>query len=247
MRIIIANDYNDMSKKAADIVAAQILLKPDSVLGLATGSTPVMTYKYLIKLFEEKTISFSDVITINLDEYIGLSKENPNSYHFFMNDNFFNYINIKPENIHIPDGTAVDLERECIEYENMIRKNNGIDLQILGIGNNGHIGFNEPDLKFEAVTHCIDLDEETIKANSRFFAREEGVPGRAITMGVKTIMNARKIILLANGSGKADTVFKAIHGKIDPTLPASILQLHPDVTFILDKEAAYYIQEADRN
>ena len=241
MRIIIANDYNDMSKKAANMAAAQILLKPNSVLGLATGSTPIMTYKYLIKLFNDETISFNDVITINLDEYIGLSKENPNSYHFFMHDNFFNHINVKPENIHIPDGTAEDLERECIEFENMIQNSNGIDLQILGIGNNGHIGFNEPDLKFEAVTHCIDLDEETIKANSRFFEKKEEVPRRAITMGVKTIMNARKIILLANGSGKAEIVFKSIHGKIDPTLPASILQLHPDVTFILDKEAAYYI------
>ncbi|MDR3601375.1 MAG: glucosamine-6-phosphate deaminase [Desulfosporosinus sp.] len=241
MRIIKARDYNDMSKKAANMIAAQILLKPNSVLGLATGSTPIMTYKYLIKLFEDETISFSDVKTINLDEYIGLNKENANSYYFFMCNNFFNFINIKPENVHIPDGTAEDLEKVCSDYETMIQENNGIDLQILGIGNNGHIGFNEPDLKFEAVTHCINLDEETIKANSRFFENEEEVPKKAITMGVKTIMNARKIILLANGSGKAETIFKSLYGKIDPALPASILQLHPDVTFILDKEAAYLL------
>ena len=238
MRIIIARNYQDMSKKTANMVAAQILLKPNSVLGLATGSTPVMAYQYLIKLFQDETISFRDVVTVNLDEYIGLSEKNTNSYHFFMQDMFFNHIDIKPENIHIPNGMAGDLERECMDYENLIRQNCGIDLQILGIGNNGHIGFNEPDLKFEAVTHCIDLDEETIKANSRFFEKEEEVPRRAITMGVKTIMNARKIILLANGKGKAETIFKAIHGKIDPGLPASILQLHPDVTFILDEEAA---------
>ncbi|MPW25610.1 glucosamine-6-phosphate deaminase [Alkalibaculum sp. M08DMB] len=241
MRIIIAKDYNDMSKKAANMVAAQILLKPNSVLGLATGSTPVMTYKYLIKLFQDETISFCHVVTVNLDEYIGLSKEHPNSYHFFMQDIFFNHVDIKLENIYIPDGMAMDLETECIEYENKIQKNKGIDLQILGIGSNGHIGFNEPDLKFEGITHCINLDDETIKANARFFEKEEEVPRRAITMGVKTIMNARKIILLANGSEKAKTVFNAIHGKIDPALPASILQLHPDVTFILDREAAYYI------
>ncbi|MFZ7131762.1 MAG: glucosamine-6-phosphate deaminase [Eubacteriales bacterium] len=241
MRIIIARDYCDMSKKAANMVAAQILLKPDSVLGLATGSTPVMTYKYLIKLFQDETISFRNVVTVNLDEYIGLNKENPNSYHYFMQDTFFNHIDIKLDNIHIPNGTAADLERECKEYERKIQENDGIDLQVLGIGSNGHIGFNEPDLKFEGITHCIDLDEETIKANARFFEKEEEVPRRAITMGVKTIMNARKIILLANGAGKAQTVFKAIHGKIDPALPASILQLHPDVTFILDQEAACYI------
>ncbi len=245
MRVIIGKDYNDMSKKAANMVAAQILLKPNSVLGLATGSTPVMTYNYLIKLFNDETISFKDVVAVNLDEYIGLSKENPNSYRYFMNDIFFNHVDVKPENIYIPDGMAVDLERECQEYENLIRQNDGIDLQVLGIGNNGHIGFNEPDLKFEGVTHCIDLDEETIKANSRFFQKDDEVPKRAITMGVKTIMNARKIILLANGPEKAETIYKAINGKIDPALPASILQLHPDVTFILDKEAACCIEKKE--
>lgn len=243
MRIIIANDYNDMSKKAANMVAAQILLKPNSVLGLATGSTPLMTYKYLIKLVNDETISFNEVVTFNLDEYVGIPPKNINSYHYYMQDNFFKYIDIKPENVHVPSGRAENIQNECTQYEKAIHSKGGIDFQILGIGNNGHIGFNEPDLKFEAVTHPIDLDEETIKANSRFFNSEEEVPKRAITMGVKTIMNARKVILLANGIGKAETIYKSIYGKIDPNLPASILQLHPDVTFILDKEAAELLPE----
>lgn len=238
MRLIIAKNYEDMSKKAANMVAAQILLKPNSVLGLATGSTPLMTYQYLIKLYTDETISFNEVTTFNLDEYVGIKPNNENSYHYYMEDNFFKYVNIKDENKNIPSGTAADIDWECNEYEKKIHARGGIDFQILGIGNNGHIGFNEPDLKFEAVTHPINLDEETIKANARFFNSEEEVPKKAITMGVKTIMNARKVILLANGINKAETIYKSIYGKIDPALPASILQLHPDVTFILDEEAA---------
>jgi glucosamine-6-phosphate deaminase len=238
LRLIIANDYEDMSKKAANMVAAQILLKPNSVLGLATGSTPLMTYQFLIKLYRDETINFDEVTTFNLDEYVGIEPNNVNSYHYYMEDNFFKHVNVIKDNKYIPMGTALDVDMECREYEKRIHSKGGIDFQILGIGNNGHIGFNEPDLKFEAVTHPIDLDEETIKANSRFFSSEEEVPKKAITMGVKTIMNARKVILLANGLNKAETVYKSIFGKIDPALPASILQLHPDVTFILDKEAA---------
>lgn len=243
LRIIVANDYNDMSKKAANMVAAQILLKPNSVLGLATGSTPLMIYTNLIKLFIDETISFNQVTTFNLDEYVGIQPENINSYHYYMEENFFKHINIKKENRFVPAGTSKDIESECIRYEAKIRSKGGIDFQVLGIGNNGHIGFNEPDLKFEAVTHSINLDDETIRANSRFFNSEEEVPKKAITMGVRTIMNARKVILLANGSNKAETVFKSIYGKIDPKLPASILQLHPDVTFILDKAAAELLPE----
>lgn len=241
MRIIVTKDYNEMSRKAANMIAAQVLLKPNSVLGLATGSTPVKTYKYLIKLYENGTVTFGKTITVNLDEYIGLSRTNNNSYYYYMHDVLFNKINIRDENIHIPDGTAVNLNEECRLYEETIKKNGGIDLQLLGIGENGHIGFNEPDLNFEAETHCINLDEKTIKANSRFFDEIENTPRKAITMGIKTIMNARKIILLANGKEKAKTILRAIKGKIDPKLPASILQLHPDVTFILDKEAAKHI------
>ncbi len=242
MRMIIVNDYEEMSKKAADMIAAQILLKPNSVLGFATGSTPGGTYKHLIELYRNKTISFEHVTTVNLDEYIGLSRESKNSYYYYMHDKLFNHIDIKKENVHIPDGMAKALEKECIEYEEIISRNNGIDLQLLGIGNNGHIGFNEPDINFEAETHCIKLDADTIQANSRFFSTKETTPKRAITMGIKTIMSARKIILLANGKEKAETVQKAIRGKIDPNIPASVLQLHPDVTLILEKEAACLIE-----
>lgn len=243
LRIIIADNYEDMSKKAANMAAAQILLKPNSVLGLATGSTPLMTYKYLIKLFSDETISFKEAVTFNLDEYVGINKGNENSYYYYMENNFFKHIDVKQENTHIPSGNAEDLSAECSTYEEKIKLSGGIDFQILGIGNNGHIGFNEPNLKFEAVTHVIDLDEETIKANSRFFTSEAEVPKKAITMGVKTIMNTRKVLLLANGRGKAETIYNSIYGKIDPNLPASILQLHPDVTFILDKEAASLLKD----
>jgi glucosamine-6-phosphate deaminase len=243
LRLIIANNYEDMSKKAANMIAAQILLKPNSVLGLATGSTPLMTYQYLIKLFKDETISFDEVITFNLDEYVELPQDNINSYHYYMDNNFFKYVNIKMENKHLPNGMSINIDEECSEYEKKIHTSGGIDFQILGIGNNGHIGFNEPDLKFEAVTHPINLDEETIKANSRFFNNENEVPKKAITMGVRTIMNARKVILLANGANKAETLYKSIYGKIDPKLPASILQLHPDVTFLLDKSAASLLTE----
>ncbi len=242
MRIIVAKDYNDMSKKAANMIAAQILLKPNSVLGLATGSTPIDTYKYLIEFYRNDTISFEKVITVNLDEYIGLNRTNENSYYYYMQNMLFSKININEKNVHLPDGMAADLDAECVQYEEIIKENGGIDLQLLGIGDNGHIGFNEPDFNFEAETHCIDLDEKTIIANSRFFGKKEDTPKRAITVGIKTIMNARKIILLANGKEKAETILKAVKGKIDPNLPASILQLHPDVTFILEKEAARYVE-----
>lgn len=243
MRLIVVENYEAMSRKAANMVAAQILLKPESVLGLATGSTPLMTYQFLIKLYKDETINLEGIKTFNLDEYVGIPLQNENSYHYYMEDNFFRHVNIKPENIHIPDGNASDLEKECSLYEKKIKQCGGIDFQVLGIGNNGHIGFNEPDLKFEGVTHRIDLDDETIKANSRFFESEEQVPKMALTMGVRTIMNSRKVILLANGANKAETIYKAIYGKIDPHLPASILQLHPDVTFILDREAASRLNE----
>lgn len=243
MRLIVVDNYEAMSRKAANMVAAQILLKPESVLGLATGSTPLMTYQFLIKLYKDETINLDGVTTFNLDEYVGISKGNENSYHYYMEENFFKYVNIKSENQHIPDGNATNLEAECFSYEKKIKSKGGIDFQVLGIGNNGHIGFNEPDLKFEAVTHPINLDDETIKANSRFFESEAEVPKKAITMGVRTIMNSRKVILLANGQNKTETIYKAIYGKIDPHLPASILQLHPDVTFILDREAASLIKD----
>lgn len=241
MRIIIAKDYEEMSKRAANIVASQIILKPNSILGLATGSTPLSMYKELIKMYNEEVIDFSEATTFNLDEYVGLSKENPNSYNYYMNENLFKHINVKSENINIPNGMAVDIEKECKDYENRIKSMGGIDIQVLGIGNNGHIGFNEPDVKFEATTHLVELDEGTIKANSRFFDSIEEVPKMAISMGIKTIMHSKKVVLLASGESKAEVIKKAIYGSITPEVPASILQLHQDVTIILDEEAAKYI------
>lgn len=227
-----------MSKKAANIVASQLTLKPNSVLGLATGSTPIGMYNHLVKAYNKGLISFKEAVTFNLDEYFGLKRENSQSYYYYMYENFFKHIDIDMKHINIPNGIAKDIHKECLEYERRIRKNEGIDLQVLGIGRNGHIGFNEPDIKFEALTHMVKLDEETIRDNSRFFHSIEDVPTKAISMGIKTIMHARKIILLACGKEKADAIHEAIFGKITPELPASVLQLHPDVIFILDKEAA---------
>ena len=243
MRVIITNSYDEMSKEAAKIVAGQIYLKPDSVLGLATGSTPLQMYKKLIAVHEMVGLDFSQVTSFNLDEYIGMSPDNPQSYHYFMKHNFFDFINIKPENIFIPDGMAEDIEAEGQHYDALIEEKGGIDLQILGIGRNAHIGFNEPDIKFEATTHKVKLDDETIEANSRFFENEADVPRYAISMGIKTIMLAKKVVLLASGSNKAEAVYNAVYGSISPSAPASILQLHRDVTVIVDKEAGALLQK----
>lgn len=238
MRIIVAKDYDELSKKAADIVASQLILKPKSVLGLATGGTPVGMYSELVKMFREGKFSFKDVTTFNLDEYYGLDRDNPQSYYFYMMENLFKHVDIDLNNINIPNGRAENIEKECMEYEEKIEKAGGIDLQVLGIGKNGHIGFNEPDVKFEAKTHLVRLDEDTIRANSRFFNSIEEVPTKAISMGIKTIMHSRKIIMLASGKEKADIIEKMVNGPITPDVPASILQLHPDVTLILDFDAA---------
>ena len=243
MRVIITNSYDEMSKEAAKIVAGQIYLKPDSVLGLATGSTPLQMYKKLIAVHEMVGLDFSQVTSFNLDEYIGMSPDNPQSYHYFMKHNFFDFINIKPENIFIPDGMAEDIEAEGKHYDALIEEKGGIDLQILGIGRNAHIGFNEPDIKFEATTHKVKLDDETIEANSRFFENEADVPRYAISMGIKTIMLAKTVVLLASGSNKAEAVYNAVYGSISPSAPASILQLHRDVTVIVDKEAGALLQK----
>jgi glucosamine-6-phosphate deaminase len=232
VRIVIAKDYYELSKKAANLLASQITLKPNSVLGLATGSTPMGAYNELIRIYKEGNISFSEVMTFNLDEYYGLDKENTQSYYYFMMENLFKHVNMNKNNIYIPDGRAKDISNECIEYEHKIMQAGGIDLQLLGIGRNGHIGFNE------AQTHLVTLDEDTIEANSRFFTAMEDVPRRAISMGIKTIMHSRKIILLANGEEKAETINNMINGKITPELPASVLQLHPDVVVLLDEKAA---------
>ncbi|KNF08157.1 glucosamine-6-phosphate deaminase NagB [Gottschalkia purinilytica] len=237
MKVYKVKDYQELSKKSASIVAEQIKLKSNSILGLATGSTPEGMYKELIELYEKNIVDFSDVTTFNLDEYYGLYPEDSQSYNYYMRKHLLNHINIKEENINIPNGMAEDIEKSCEEYENKIKELGGIDLQLLGIGRNGHIGFNEPSDSFETYTRLVELDIDTINANSRFFASLEEVPTKAISMGIQTIMNAKKILLIASGESKAKTIYDTIKGPITPSVPASILQLHKDVTIIVDEEA----------
>jgi len=238
MRIIKVDNKEEMGKKAASLVSSQIILKPESVLGLATGGTPLGMYKELINLYNKKEIDFKLVKTFNLDEYFGIGKENDQSYYYYMINNFFKFIDLPEKNINMPNGSAKDIAEECSRYEKAIKAAGGIDIQVLGIGTNGHIGFNEPDINFEAQTHLVKLEESTIKANSIYFENIEEVPTSAVSMGIKTIMNSRKIVLLASGLAKADAIYGLVKGKINPNLPASILQLHPDVTLIIDKDAA---------
>ena len=239
MKIIRATDYYDMSRKAANIISAQVIMKPNCVLGLATGGTPVGTYKQLVEWYNKGDLDFSEVTTVNLDEYRGLPREHPESYWSFMHKNLFDLVNIRPEAIHLPDGTNMDSAAECAHYDEIIRQLGGVDLQLLGIGHDGHIGFNEPGAAFELGTHCVSLTEETIEANKRFLDGDVNqVPKQAYTMGIKTIMQARKVLMVANGAGKADIVKKAFFGPVTPEVPASILQMHPDFTLVLDAEAA---------
>lgn len=237
MQIYRAKDYEDMSKKAANIIASQVVLKPNCVLGLATGSTPIGAYKKLVEKYEQGDLDFSQVTTVNLDEYKGLPRENDQSYYYFMHDNLFDHVNVKPENTHLPDGTKEDSDEECARYEELIRTLGGQDLQLLGLGHNGHIGFNEPDAIFEKATHCVDLQESTIEANKRFFASADDVPRQAYTMGIGTIMQAKKILVVVSGEDKADTVAKAFFGPVTPEVPASILQFHKDVILVADEAA----------
>ena len=238
MRLIRAKDYQDMSRKAANIISAQVILKPESVLGLATGSTPIGIYHQLIDWYKKGDVDFSRVVSINLDEYCGLSDSNPQSYSRFMREHFFDYINISPANIFLPDGTQTDSALECARYDRVIVEHGGIDLQLLGIGRNAHIGFNEPGEAFELETHCVDLTAATIEANKRFFdGNVDLVPKQAYTMGIRTIMQARKVLMVVNGAGKAEIVKKAFFGPVTPEVPASILQLHPDFILVADEEA----------
>ncbi len=237
MKIIKTADYNEMSKKAANIIAAQMILKPDSVLGMATGSSPIGTYKELIKKYEEGDIDFSDITTVNLDEYKGLPRTSEQSYYYFMNENLFNHVNINKERTHVPNGMIEDAEEECGNYEALIKQLGGIDLQLLGLGHNGHIGFNEPAEQFDKETHCVDLQESTIQANKRFFDSIDDVPRKAYTMGIGTIMSAKKILVVVSGADKAEIVKKAFTGPVTPSVPASILQMHPDVTIVCDAAA----------
>lgn len=237
MRIINCHTYEAMSRKAADILAAQIQLKPNCVLGLATGTTPIGAYQGLIKKYESGSLDFSEVRTYNLDEYRGLTHEDPQSYHYFMNDQLFNHVNIDPANVHVPDGANTDADAACADYDRMVAEAGYCDLQLLGIGRNGHIGFNEPADEFSKGTHCVDLTESTIEANSRLFEKEEDVPRQAYTMGTQTIMNARCILVVANGENKAQAVRDMCFGPIVPACPASILQLHPNVFVVCDDAA----------
>ncbi|MFA6711937.1 MAG: glucosamine-6-phosphate deaminase [Candidatus Caldatribacteriota bacterium] len=238
MNIIKVKNYKELSMQAAGIVAAQISRKKNTVLGLPTGQTPLGMYQELIKRFRKGEIDFSQVITFNLDEYYGLSPEHPQSYNYYMWQTFFNNINIKKENVFIPDGVTKDVQKECRYYESLIEKKGGIDLQFLGIGDNGHIGFNEPAIALNSKTHLVNLSQATIEANSRFFNDIEDVPRKALTMGMGTIMKAKQIILLASGMKKAPAIAKTINGKVSTEVPASLLQLHRDVTIIVDKDAA---------
>ncbi|GAA0076261.1 glucosamine-6-phosphate deaminase [Clostridium sp. CTA-5] len=238
MRILVCKNYDEMSKKAAQMILSQVTLKPDSILGLATGSTPIGMYNDLIDMYKHGMIDFSEVKTFNLDEYYKLPVDNDQSYHYFMDDNLFNHININRDNINIPNGMAENIEEECIRYDEKIKKSNGIDIQVLGIGRNAHIGFNEPTVNFEKGTYVVELQESTRMANSRFFNSLDEVPKKAITMGTGSIFESKKIMLLASGKEKAKAIYDTIHGKITPEVPASILQLHNDVVVILDEEAA---------
>lgn len=238
MKFIVEKDYEKLSKVAANMVREEIEKKPNVVLGLATGSTPEGMYRELIRMHKEEGLDFSKVTTFNLDEYVGIDEEHPNSYHYFMKEMLFNHINIDIKNTYIPDGKTKDLEKYCKEYDELIEKKGGIDLQILGIGENGHIAFNEPDEMLNLGTSIVNLTQSTIEANSRFFDSIDEVPKTAITMGIGTILKAKKIILLANGKKKAKVIKELLKGdKISTKLPASMLLIHPNVTVIIDQEA----------
>ncbi|MDR0381890.1 MAG: glucosamine-6-phosphate deaminase [Oscillospiraceae bacterium] len=237
MRIYHAEHYDDMSRKAANILSAQVILKPASVLGLSTGSTPIGLYRQLAEWYRKGDVDFSGVTTVNLDEYQGLAPDDPQSYARFMRENFFDHINVKLENTHLPDGLAADAERECVRYEAILRNSGGLDMLLLGIGHNGHIGFNEPGSAFEKGTHLVTLTQSTIEANRRFFRSEDDVPRHAYTMGIRSIMQARTIVVIVSGASKAGIVHRAFTGPVTPEVPASVLQLHNDVILVGDREA----------
>lgn len=238
MRVIIVKDVAQLGKVSAGLVAAEMKKKPAFVLGLATGTSPIPLYQELIRLNRKKAIDFSTTITFNLDEYVGLKPTHDQSYRYFMNQQLFNHVNINKANTHVPDGVARNVETFCDEYEAMIDDVGGIDYQVLGIGSNGHIGFNEPGTSLASRTHMTQLTKNTIQDNARFFKRIQDVPTKAITMGIGTVLDVEKIVLVANGSKKADVLAKAIEGPITATVPASALQLHPSVTYVLTADAA---------
>ena len=237
MELVRAKDYNDMSRKAANVISAQVILKPNSVLGLATGDTPKGTYLQLAEWQKKGDCSFAKASSYNLDEYVGLTPDHPQSYHYFMRKNFFDLVDIDLANTHVPDGAADDVEQACVDYDSIVAEAGYPDLQLLGIGRNGHIGFNEPNDHFVGGCHVVDLTESTIEANSRLFDSVDEVPRQAVSMGIQTIMYARRILILASGEDKAKAVRDMVYGLITPQVPASILQLHPNCTVIADEAA----------
>ena len=241
MKIYCGETYKEMSSKAASIIAAQVTMKPDCVLGLATGSTPIGTYQKLVEWYNEGILDFSNVTSVNLDEYKGLPGDNDQSYRYFMNTNLFNHVNINKEHTYVPNGLEPDSKKACDAYDAIIESVGGIDLQLLGLGHNGHIGFNEPADEFVKTTQCVDLTASTIEANKRFFEKEEDVPRQAYTMGIQTIMSAKKVLVVVSGEDKADIVAKAFAGPVTPQVPASILQMHPDVVVVVDEAAGSLI------
>ena len=238
VQIVVCGSYDEMSRAAAKVIEEQVAAKPDCVLGLATGSTPIGLYAELVRDVEAGALDLGQVTTFNLDEYRGLSGDHPQSYRYFMNENLFGPIGFDAARTHLPDGGNPDAEAECAAYERAIEQAGGIDLQLLGIGHNGHIGFNEPSSEFPEATHVVELTESTISANSRLFDSADEVPREAYTMGIGTIMRARRVLLVANGADKAKIVAAALNGPVTPEVPASILQQHADVTVVLDEEAA---------
>ena len=243
MRVICAKDYHDVSRKAANIISAQIIMKPDCVLGLATGSSPIGTYAQLIKWYEKGDLDFSHVRTVNLDEYVGLSVIHPQSYAYFMRHNLFDHVNIDISNTNIPNGMDPNAKKECTRYDHVIRGLGGVDLQLLGLGVNGHIGFNEPGEEFIKCTHRVDMTYITVNANARFFESRDDVPRSAYTMGILDIIQAKKVVMVANGEGKAQAVKDAFWGPVTPKVPASILQLHPDFTLVADEAALSLVMD----
>ena len=237
MRVIRTKDAKVAGRNTANIISAQVILKPDCVLGLATGSSPIGAYQQLIEWYNKGDIDFSQVRAVNLDEYVGLPADHPQSYAWFMRHNFFDHINIDLKNTNIPNGMEPDAQKECSRYDAIIEKLGGVDLQLLGIGPNGHIGFNEPSDAFVKGTHCVDLTEATIEANARFFDSEEEVPRRAYTMGILGIVQAKRVVMIATGANKAKAIHDAFCGPVTPKVPASILQLHPDFTLVADEAA----------
>ena len=244
MKIYQEKDYDALSRRAANLVSAEVIRKPDCVLGLATGSTPVGTYRQLSAWNQKGDFSFKDVRTVNLDEYLGLPPTHDQSYRYFMQENLFDKIDIPFEHTHVPDGMAADPEQECRRYDELVRSLGYADLQLLGLGRNGHIGFNEPGDCFRKETHVVELTQNTIEANARFFENEAAVPKKAITMGIGCIMAARRVLLVASGANKAEAVYRTVCGPITPQCPASILQLHNDVVIVGDEEALSMVREA---